>query len=333
MKNTYMICEIGQAHEGSIALAHAYIDAVAQSGINAIKFQVHIAEAESSIHEPFRNNFSLPDATRMDYWRRMEFTKAEWIGLRQHCEHYQLDFIPSPFSLKAVGMLEEMKVSRFKIASGEVENFLMLDRIGMIAKELILSSGMSTPEELDATISFLQKYDCSLSLLQCTTAYPTRPDQWGLNVIQQFKSRYQMPVGFSDHSGDTVACLAAAALGADLLEFHVTFDKRMPSPDTTSSITPDQVYQLAKGVRAIDNALNHPVNKSDTDQFSAMKRQFGKSLAVNKHLKQGHIITVEDLESKKPAGYGIEAKKFAEVIGNRLQADLSQWDFLTVNHI
>ncbi|WP_031528196.1 N-acetylneuraminate synthase family protein [Dyadobacter crusticola] len=333
MKGIYMICEIGQAHEGSVALAHAYIDAVAHSGVNAIKFQVHIADAESSIYEPFRNPFSFPDLTRMAYWKRMEFTKEQWIGLKRHCEHYQLDFIPSTFSLAAVAMLENMGVSRFKIASGEVENFLMLDRIARLGKEIILSSGMSSPEELDETIAFLRRYSCPISILQCTTSYPTQPDQWGINVIHEFKNRYRLPVGFSDHSGDVFACLAAAASGADLLEFHVTFDKRMPGPDTSSSLTVDQVFQLARGVRAIESAFLNPVDKADNVHFKKLKAQFGKSLAVNKSLDKGHVIAIEDLESKKPAGYGIEPKRFAEILGSRLRENVAQWDFLTADHI
>ncbi|KAA0990030.1 N-acetylneuraminate synthase family protein [Dyadobacter aurulentus] len=332
MENIYMICEVGQAHEGSITLAHAYIDAVAKSGINAIKFQVHLADAESGPYDSFRQVFPFADTTRMAYWKRMEFTKAQWAELRQHCEYYGLDFIASPFSVAAVNLLHEIGVTTFKIGSGETENFLMLDRIGAIAKEIILSTGMSTFCELDATISYLKKYQCALCIMQCTTAYPTDPEQWGLNVIQELRQRYGLPTGFSDHSGAIFACLAAATLGARLLEFHVTFDKRMLGPDASSSLTVDEIFRLVEGVRAIEYALKNPVDKADNSSFRILKAQFGKSLAINKSMKKGQFISLADLESKKPAGLGIPPGSYQQILGKVLTRDTQQWDFITENH-
>src|SRR6056297_1659916 len=226
-----LIAEIAQAHDGSLGIAHSYIDALADSGVDAVKFQTHIAEAESSMHEPFRTKFSYEDKNRYDYWKRMEFTLEQWEGLKKHCEEKNVEFLSSPFSISAVELLEKIGVKRYKIGSGEINNFLLLRKIAKTGKPIILSSGMSSFSELDKTLEFLQKFDNSLSILQCTTAYPTTPEQWGLNVITELKKRYEMPVGFSDHSGDIYACLAATALGAEILEFHVVFDKRMFGPD------------------------------------------------------------------------------------------------------
>lgn len=325
----YMIAEIGQAHEGSLGLAHSYIDALASSDVNAIKFQVHIAEAESSIYEPFRTTFSYEDPSRMDYWKRMEFSEEEWAGLKAHCEMKNLDFIASPFSISAVGLLERIGVSTIKIGSGEMNNLLLLSAAANMADRLILSSGMSSLSELDSAIAML-KNKCSLSLLQCTSSYPTGPHQWGLNVITVLKDRYQIPIGFSDHSGDIFASLAAVASGAEILEFHVTFDQRMFGPDSTSSVSIDQVKQLVKGVRQIETAMKFPVDKSDCSAYATLKTIFGKSLAVSNDLKKGHIMDLSDLEAKKPAGYGISAAHFDTVVGKQLKHDLVQWSFL--NH-
>ena len=325
----YMIAEIGQAHEGSLGLAHSYIDALASSGVNAIKFQVHIAEAESSIYEPFRTTFSYEDPSRMDYWKRMEFSEEEWAGLKAHCEMKSLDFIASPFSISAVGLLERIGVSAIKIGSGEMNNLLLLSAAANMADRLILSSGMSSLSELDSAIAMV-KNKCSLSLLQCTSSYPTGPHQWGLNVINVLKDRYQIPIGFSDHSGDIFASLAAVASGAEILEFHVTFDQRMFGPDSTSSVSIDQVKQLVKGVRQIETAMKFPVDKSDCSAYATLKTIFGKSLAVRIDLKKGHIMDLSDLEAKKPAGYGISAAHFNTVVGKQLKHDLVQWSFL--NH-
>ncbi|CAN0044541.1 unnamed protein product, partial [Chrysoparadoxa australica] len=181
--STYIIAEIGQAHDGSLGIAHSYIDALAATGVDAIKWQTHIAEAESSDLEPFRVNFSYEDKTRFDYWKRMEFTIDQWAGLKRHCDEKGVEFISSPFSNKAVDLLEEIGVARYKIGSGEVNNLLLLEKIAQTGKPIILSSGMSSFSELSETIKFLKPFGNQLSILQCTTAYPTKPEDWGLNVI------------------------------------------------------------------------------------------------------------------------------------------------------
>ena len=232
-----IIAEIGQSHEGSLGIAHSYIDALAQTGVNAIKFQTHIAEAESSMHEPFRVKFSYEDETRFDYWKRMEFNKEQWIGLKKHCEDKNMEFLSSPFSIKAAKMLNDIGVKRFKIGSGEVNNLLLLDVISSFKKPILLSSGMSNYTELDISTSFLGNKGIDYSLFQCTTSYPCKAGEWGLNLIPKLRKRYNVPIGFSDHSGDIFACLAAVSKGAKLIEFHTVFDKKMFGPDSLSSLS------------------------------------------------------------------------------------------------
>ena len=323
-----IIAEIGQAHDGSIGMAHAYIDAVAKTGCNAIKFQTHIADAESSIHEPFRVKFSKQDATRFDYWQRMEFTLEQWKGLKTHCDEVGLEFISSPFSNAAVDLLEKVGVKRYKVGSGEVNNFVLLEKIAQTGKPVIISSGLSSFEELDKTVLFLRERKVDFSILQCTTSYPTAPKQYGLNVIKEFKERYKVPVGFSDHSASTEACIAATTLGAEILEFHVVFDKEMFGPDVKSSLTMQETTQLVKAVNNIVVALQHPIDKSDNSNYSELKSIFEKSLAVNSNLSKGHCITFEDLETKKPKGYGIPANEYESIIGKKLTSSLNKFDFL-----
>lgn len=324
----YIIAEIGQAHQGSLGILHSYIDALASTGVDAVKFQLHIAEAESSTHEPFRVQFSLEDKTRYDYWKRMGFTLDQWKGIKQHCESLGLDFICSPFSNLAVDWLEEMGVEQYKIGSGEVTNFLILEKIAQTGKPVILSSGMSSYTELDEAVNFLKERKVSFSILQCTTAYPTQAEQYGLNVIQELMERYNVAIGFSDHSAKMETCIAATALGASILEFHVVFDRQIFGPDSKSSLTIAETKDLVEAVRNIATALSHPIDKNNVDAFSSLKQIFEKSLAVNKDLPRNYILTFEDLEAKKPKGYGLEASIFKEVIGKVLKRDLKQWDFL-----
>ena len=326
--NIQIIAEVAQAHDGSLGILHSYIDALAKTGVNAIKFQTHIAEAESSEFEPFRIKFSYVDNTRYDYWKRMEFNKTQWKEIKSHCDNVGLEFISSPFSNSAVDLLEDLGVERYKVGSGEVSNFLLLEKLAQTGKPVIISSGMSNLIELDAAIQYLQNKNIPVSVLQCTTAYPTTPQQWGLPVISLLRERYKIPVGFSDHSGTINACLAATALGAEILEFHAVFDKRMFGPDAKASLTIDEITTLVAGVRMIQESLQAKVDKSENENFSELKKIFEKSLAVNKELKKGHIITFEDLEAKKPKGYGIDAKFFKTVIGKSLKNDLKAFDFL-----
>ncbi|HAT65583.1 MAG TPA: N-acetylneuraminate synthase, partial [Flavobacteriaceae bacterium] len=296
------IAEIGQAHDGSLGMLHAYIDAVAKTGATAIKFQTHIAAAESSIHEAFRVHFSKQDKTRFDYWKRMEFTQEQWIEIGEHCKDVGLEFISSPFSNAAVEILEKAKVDCYKIGSGEVTNFLLLKKVIDTKKPIIISSGMSSFEELDKTVSFLKQHQANFSILQCTTSYPTVPENYGFNVIEELKGRYGVPIGFSDHSATVAAGIAAVALGAEILEFHVVFDKKMFGPDVSSSLTLEEATTLVKGVNEVVIALKNPVDKNSNDAFKEVKQIFEKSLAVNKNLLKGHVLTFDDLEAKKPKG-------------------------------
>ncbi|AWI25661.1 N-acetylneuraminate synthase family protein [Flavobacterium pallidum] len=328
MQFPYIIAEVGQAHDGSLGQVYAYIDALAATGIDAVKFQMHIAEAESSEFEPFRVKFSHQDATRFDYWKRMEFTLEQWKGIKKHCDAAGLEFLCSPFSNLAVDWLEQIGVEKYKIGSGEVTNFLMLEKIARTGKPVILSSGMSSYTELDSAVNFLKSRNVDFSILQCTTSYPTLPEQFGLNVISELKARYGVKVGYSDHSSTIETCIAATALGAEILEFHVVFDRNQFGPDAKSSLTIPEIALLVKSVRNIKSALHNPVDKQDNTGFHAIKQIFEKSLAINKPLPRGHVISFEDLEAKKPRGYGIDAADFQNVIGKKLASDKTQWSFL-----
>lgn len=324
----FIIAEIGQAHEGSLGMALSYIRALAGTGVDAVKFQVHIAEAESSEFEPFRVKFSQQDKTRFDYWKRMSFTEEEWKLLKNECDKNKVEFLASPFSNEAVDLLERLGVHQYKIGSGEVNNFLMLQKIAETGKPVILSSGMSSFNELDDTVKFLKEKKVGYSILQCTTAYPTKPEEYGLNVIAELKERYNVPIGYSDHSAKVETCIAAAALGASILEFHAVFSRKSFGPDATSSLEIEEIKAAVNAIKNIEIARNNPVDKSDNSKFASLKDIFEKSLAVNRDLKEGHVIQFEDLEAKKPKGFGIPASGFEKVIGKKIKQDLKQWNFL-----
>ena len=325
-----LIAEIAQAHDGSLGILRSYIDALAATGVDAVKFQTHIAAAESSPAELFRVNFSYQDETRYDYWRRMEFTEEQWHGIKAHCDGAGVEFMSSCFSQAAVDLMERVGMQRYKIGSGEVTNFLLLEKIARTGKPVLLSSGMANYAELDRAVHFLREFGNELTVLQCTTAYPTPPERVGLNVMDELRRRYPFArIGLSEHTARIATGIAAAARGAEVLEFHAVFDRRMFGPDAASSLTIDEVAELVRGVKYVRRIIDHPVDKSDNGSYRDLKSIFEKSLAVSRDLPAGHRLTFHDLEAKKPAGQGIPAADFRAVIGRSLHRKMARYEFLT----
>jgi N-acetylneuraminate synthase len=303
-------------------MAHAFIDAIADTGADAVKFQTHIAAAESTPGEPWRIKFSPQDETRYDYWKRMEFTEAQWHGLKQHADERDLLFLSSPFSFDAVELLMRVGVAAWKVASGEISNLPMLERMADTGLPIILSSGMSPLEELDAAVELVKTYDLPLTVLQCTSAYPCPPEKIGLNLIPAFRERYGCAVGLSDHSGAIYAGLAAATLGIDMLEVHVTLSREMFGPDVPASVTTSELADLVEGVRFIERMMANPVDKNGmAEDLASLRDLFTKSIVACKNLSAGTVIGKEHVTVKKP-GTGIPAARLDEVIGRRLIRDV-----------
>jgi N-acetylneuraminate synthase len=218
-----IIAEIAQAHDGSLGMAHAFIDAVADTGADAIKFQTHIAEAESTLDEPFRVRSAGQDRTRFDYWRRMEFTLPEWCGLAKHAGERGLIFLSSAFSIAAIELLKAVGVAAWKVGSGDYASRDLWNAMAATGAPILFSTGMATRGEIDSAVALFRARAVPFALLQCTSAYPVALEEVGLNVLEEFRSQYRCPVGLSDHSGGPYPGLAAISRKADILEIHVTF--------------------------------------------------------------------------------------------------------------
>jgi len=323
-KPCFIVAEVAQAHDGSLGMAHAFIDAAAVAGANAVKFQTHIAAAESTAEEPWRTKFSLQDASRYDYWKRMEFAEEQWHGLKRHADERGLIFLSSPFSFEALELLTRVGVAAWKVPSGETANTPMLDRMIATGFPIILSTGMSPLHEIDFAVNRVQEADVPLVILQCTTAYPCPPEKVGLNMIPFFRERYGCAIGLSDHSGTIFPGLASAALGMQLLEVHVTFSREMFGPDVEASITTGELGQLVKGIRFIEKMMANPVDKEAIAQDAKeLRATFTKSVVARRNLPAGTVLREADLTLKKP-GTGMESSRLPEVIGRRLKRDVSK---------
>lgn len=313
-----VIAEVAQAHDGSLGFAHSYIDAVADAGGHAIKFQTHIAAAESTPGEPWRVKFSRQDDTRYEYWQRMEFKAEHWRGLFEHAHERDLLFISSPFSVAAVELLLETGVDAFKIGSGETSNPTLMNAMAHSGKPVLISTGMSPWHEIEAAVELAAQLEMPHALFQCTSMYPTPTEKVGLNVLQEMMNRFDCPIGLSDHTATPYSSLAAVALGASLLEVHVVFHTGMFGPDVGASLTIEEFGRLLEGSQAIHTMRTHPVDKDAmADEMTHMRSLFNKSVALCESQPAGTVLQERMLTVKKP-GTGIAARELHKLVGRRL---------------
>lgn len=324
-----LVAEVAQSHDGSLGQAHAFIDAVATTGADAIKFQTHIAAAESTPAEEFRIKFSRQDATRYDYWKRMEFTPEQWAGLKTHAEEKRLLFLSSPFSMEAVALLEKLDLVAWKIASGELDSRRMIERMATSGKPLIASTGLSDRGEIRALAQQLAKLAPNRhAILHCTTAYPTPAEQVGLNVFEELSRELGCPLGLSDHSGTPYPSLVAAYLGARVIEVHVTLSRHMFGPDVSSSVTVEQLAELSRGLAFVHRMRSHPIDKDKiAGEKTPLRKLFGKSAVALRDIKAGQAADDALIAFKKP-GKGLSEKEFDGLESRTLKRAVTAGTFL-----
>ncbi len=316
-----VIAEMGLGHDGSLGAAHAFIDAAAETGADAVKFQTHIAEAEGTAEEAFRVNVFPQDATRQGYWKRTAFSEEQWKALKQRADEKGLLFLSSPFSAEAVALLQRVGVPAWKVASGETNNTPLLEALIATGLPILLSTGMSRPQEIDEAVRLVKDSGTPLLLFQCTNRYPCPPRHVGLNMLAEYRERYDIPVGFSDHSGRTAAAIAARTLGACAVEVHVTFSRRCFGPDVSASLTFEELAEAVAGIRFVDAALAAPVDKeAEAGDLADVRSLFTKSIVCAQDIRAGTRLTPDMLDFKKP-GTGIPAAEYRRVVGKVLRRD------------
>jgi N,N'-diacetyllegionaminate synthase len=321
--SVYVIAEAGMNHDGSLERAIALADAAAEAGADAVKFQLHDAAAETTRDAPSPPYFQ--DEPRWEYFERTAFTDEQWAALKRACEERGIEFLCSVFSVEALERLEGLGVARYKIGSGEVTNLELVRAAGATGKPVLLSSGMSSWEELDAAV---EAAGPNVVVLQCTSAYPTPPEHVGLNVLDELRERYGKPVGFSDHTRGTAAALAAVTLGAEVVEKHLTLSRGDYGPDAAMGLEPDELRALVREIRDLEAMLASPVDKDDVAPFEEMKRVFEKSVVAVEAIPAGTKLEAAMLAAKKP-GTGIPAARLPQLVGRRARNDIAADAVLT----
>ena len=263
-ESPYIIGEVGLAHDGSLSLAHSYVDAIACADADAVKFQMHTPSQAEWRAEP-----EWPqDASRYDYWLRTAFTPDQWKGLKEHTEDRGLHFLCSPFSVEAFRRIDALGVPAWKIPSGQINNHDLLKRIAKTGKPPLLSTGMATWDEIIEAVEMLS----DPVLLQCSSLYPAPPNRVGLNIMGHFRRAWTPYVGLSDHSGTIYPSLVALSQRASVIEVHVVLDRYMDGFDASSSVTPAELKQIVEGAKFISKMT--PVDKNDLEPYKEARRVF-----------------------------------------------------------
>jgi N-acetylneuraminate synthase len=293
------------------------IEAAAETGADAVKFQTHIAEAEMLPSTPTPPHFDEP---RFDFTRRMELDFEQHALLKAFAEERNLVFFSSPFSVEAVELLERLEVPAYKVASGEVTNPPVLEAVASTGRPVLLSTGMSGLDEISSAVSILQNRGAPFVIMQCTSAYPCPPERVNLTAMRTLAERFDCAVGLSDHTPDIYTAIAAVALGAACIEKHFTLSRRLYGPDHHASIEPEEFARLVDGVRQVEAAVGDGSKDRDPG-LDPVRATFEKSVVTVTSVPEGTTIQRTMLTTKRP-GDGIPAARLPEVVGRRAARSL-----------
>tara|TARA_B100000989_G_scaffold298791_2_gene289888 strand:+ start:4668 stop:5651 length:984 start_codon:yes stop_codon:yes gene_type:complete len=309
-----IIAEIGSTHDGSFGNAIKMIESVKNCGADMVKFQLHLPDYETLPDAPNPEYFK--DENRYDYFKRTQFSQEQLYNLKQYCESLGLDFVVSPFSEKALEILEKIDTRFYKVASGEVTNTRLLESIKKTGKIVFLSSGMSSWNQLENAVNILGKD--KLVVLQCTSIYPCPPERVGINIIQELVSKFKLEVGYSDHTLCSTSAILAVACGAKLIEKHFTLSNLMYGSDAKYAMEPNLFKDYCKSVKKAWELIEMKVDKNYLKDLEVTKKVFEKSIVTSRELNKGEILSINDIDFKKP-GSGISASKYKNILGKKVK--------------
>lgn len=322
----YIIAEAGVNHNGKLEIAKRMVSAAKQAGCDCIKFQTFQAErlvtgqAERSVYQ--RENTRSNDS-QYKMLKDLELSAQNFAELKLCCENEGIDFLSTPFEEVSAQLLWELGLSTWKIPSGEITNQPFLQKIGSYRQKVILSTGMSTLEEVERAVGWLRASGTEdITLLHCTSNYPTPPNEVNMRAMLTLQEQFQLPVGYSDHTEGIVIPIMAAAMGACMIEKHFTLDRTMPGPDHKASLEPDELRQMVQGIRTVEQAFGTGEKVPAQSEF-ATQIAARKSIVLSHAVPAGQPLRMEDLAIKRP-GSGIAPFRLTEVIGQKLNRTLPQ---------
>ena len=331
---TYIIAEAGVNHNGDIKLAKELIDVASSCGADVIKFQTFKAGSlatRQAAKADYQIETSGRSESQYEMLKKLELTNDMHIEIIKHCKKRNIEFFSTGFDIVSIDYLVSLGQDKIKVPSGEINNLPYLRHIGSLGKEVIMSTGMSTSQDISAAIEILSKAGMPinmLTVLHCTTEYPAPYSEVNLAAMNSIKKEFGVKVGYSDHTRGIEVAIAAVALGAKIIEKHFTLDRNLPGPDHQASLEPDELHKMIKSIRnieiAIGNGVKH-VTKTELKNRSIAR----KSLVAKKNIKSGDNFTIDNLEVKRP-GNGISPMKWDQVIGTKAIRDFLEEEAIEV---
>jgi sialic acid synthase SpsE len=324
----FVIAEACDNHLGNLDDAKEMARLAQAAGADAVKYQHHLADEEMLPDVPVSANFDEP---LYEFLKKYSLTLDQHVELIEYCRRLGIIYMCTPFSYRAAVELDEIGIESFKIGSGELTDIPSLVRIAALGKPMLLSTGMATLDEIDATVDALRTAGATIGLMHCVSEYPPAYEDLNLGVIRLLEQRYPgIPIGHSDHTPDLFTAFAAVALGACAIEKHITLDKRRPGPDQSVSIDIDDLGELVEGVRKIEVALGSEKRVHEREQ--QIRAWAHRSVVTVQPIAAGTTIAPEMVWTKRP-GTGIPSRQLPEVVGRRARRDLPgntllSWDDL-----
>ena len=318
----YIVAEVGLNHNGSLEIAKRLIDVAVVGGADAVKFQKRTVDrlAIRSVLDAEDDRFPDFGKTYRDIRNHLEFGWDEYKEIKAYCDERNIEFLCTPFDIESIDFLERLGVNAYKLASHSLTNLPLLEYVAGIGKPAILSTGMCELEEIDQAVSIFQRRGMSLVLLHCVSAYPTPAEQCNLSMIPFLRERYGVPVGYSGHEIGFLPTLAAVAMGACVIERHVTLDRTMTGFDHKLSLEPDELSHMVKDIRAICTALGNE-SKYVSDQEMITRRKYHVSMVSASHIPQGSTLSADMVTYKNP-GAGVPPKDAHKLLGKRAIQDI-----------
>jgi N,N'-diacetyllegionaminate synthase len=328
MNKVFIIAEAGVNHNGSLELAKKLVAMAFEAGCDAVKFQTFKAEnvvSKNAQKAEYQKNTTGSDETQLEMVKKLELSFDSFKEISQYCQSKGIMFLSTPFDLESIDFLASLEMPIFKIPSGEITNLPYLRKINSLQKKVILSTGMSTLDEIEEALKVLQ--NCEVALLHANTQYPTPIEDANLLAMKTLKDKFGIEIGYSDHTLGIEISIAAVAMGASVIEKHFTLDKNLEGPDHKASLEPDELKQMVQSIRNIETAFGNGQkipSKSETPNIEIAR----KSIVAKIVIKKGEKFSENNLAVKRPAK-GISPMKWDEIIGTVAQKDYEEDELIS----
>lgn len=322
-----IIAEVGVNHNGDLALAHQLIDIAAEAGADMVKFQTFNADrlvTHAAQKADYQSQSTDSNESQHEMLRRLELSAEMHRELIAHCATRNIGFFSTGFDIESIDFLASLGQDQFKVPSGEITNLPYLRHIGRLGKTIILSTGMATMGEIEAAIEVLEEEGtprANMTVLHCTTEYPTPMPEVNLRAMQSINAAFGVAVGYSDHTSGIEVAIAAAALGATVIEKHFTLDRNLPGPDHRASLEPEELKAMIAAIRNVEVALGDGIKRLTASE-ARNKPIARKSLVASRPIKTGDVFSAQNITAKRP-GTGISPMRWDEVMGRRAPHDFA----------